>query len=49
MRELIEKDKKITIVPADFKCANKGIIVDVEPRYFTVELEYELQVIVLHL
>ena len=23
MRELIEKDKKITIVPADFKCANK--------------------------
>lgn len=41
MRELIEKDKKITIVPSDFKCANKGTIVEVEPKYFTVELEYE--------
>ena len=41
MRELIEKDKKITVVPADLKCANKGVIVDVEPRYFTIELEYE--------
>ena len=41
MRELIEKDRKITIVPSDFKCANKGTIVDVEPKYFTVELEYE--------
>lgn len=41
MRELIEKDKKITVVPADFKCANKGTIVEVEPKYFTIELEYE--------
>ena len=41
MRELIEKDRKITVVPSDFKCANKGVIVDVEPKYFTVELEYE--------
>ena len=41
MRELIEKDRKITVVPADFKCANKGVIVEVEPKYFTVELEYE--------
>lgn len=41
MRELIEKDRKITVVPADLKCANKGVIVDVEPRYFTIELEYE--------
>lgn len=41
MRELIEKNKKITVVPSDFKFANKGTIVDVEPRYFTVELEYE--------
>ena len=48
MIELIEKDKKITIVPADFKCANKGIIVDVEPRYFTVELEYEPQGMLRH-
>lgn len=41
MRELLEKNKKITVVPSDFKCANKGTIVEVEPRYFTVELEYE--------
>ncbi len=41
MRELVEKDRKITVVPSDFKCANKGTIVDVEPRYFTIELEYE--------
>lgn len=41
MRELIEKNNKITVVPADFKKANKGTIVDVEPRYFTVELDYE--------
>lgn len=41
MRELIEKDREITVVPADFKCANKGKIIDVEPKFFTVELEYE--------
>lgn len=41
MRELIEKDKKITVVPADFRCANKGTVVEVEPRYFTIELDYE--------
>ena len=41
MRELIEKDRQITIVPADFKCANKGRIINVEPKYFTIELEHE--------
>jgi len=41
MRELIEKDRKITIVPADFKCANKGVITNIEPKYFTIELEYD--------
>lgn len=41
MRELVEKDRKITVVPSDFRCANKGTIVDIEPRYFTVELDYE--------
>ncbi len=41
MRELIEKERKIIVVPSDFKCANKGTIVDVEPQYFTIELEYE--------
>lgn len=48
MRELIEKDRKITVVPADIKCANKGIIVNVEPRYFTVDLEYEPKGIMRH-
>lgn len=48
MRELIEKDRKITIVPADIKCANKGTVVSVEPRFFTVELEYEPQGIMRH-
>lgn len=48
MRELIEKDRKITVVPSDFKCANKGPIVDVEPRYFTIELEYEPDGIMRH-
>ena len=43
MRELIEKNKKIIVVPSDFKYANKGTITDVEPRYFTVEFDYELQ------
>ncbi|MBP3924962.1 PilZ domain-containing protein [bacterium] len=43
MRELIEKDKLVLIVPHDFKCANKGIITDVQPDKFTVELEYEPQ------
>lgn len=40
MRELIEKDKKIIIVPHDFKCANKGTITDVQPDYFVLELDY---------
>lgn len=48
MRQLIEKDRKITLVPADMTCANKGTITDVEPRYFTVELEYEPKGIMRH-
>ncbi len=48
MRELVEKDRKITVVPADFKCANKGTIVEVEPRYFTIELDYEPKGIMRH-
>lgn len=41
MRELIEKDRRITIVPHDFKFANKGVITDVSQDGFTVELDYE--------
>jgi hypothetical protein len=39
MRELIEKDREITVIPADYKCANKGIITDVNPKFFTVKLK----------
>ena len=41
MRELLEKDRKITIVPADVKCANKGVITETDSKYFTIELDYE--------
>lgn len=41
MRELIEKDKEVTVIPADFKFANKGIITDVKPSNFTVKLKNE--------
>ena len=41
MRELIEKDRRITVVPSDFKKANKGIITEVDSKYFTIELDYE--------
>ena len=39
MRELLEKGRKVTIVPSDYKDANKGIITEVEQNGFTVELE----------
>lgn len=48
MRELIEKDRRITIVPSNFKCANKGTIVEVDPRYFTIELDYEPEGLLRH-
>lgn len=48
MRELIEKDKKITVVPHDFKCANKGTITEVSPEGFSIELEYEPSGILKH-
>ena len=41
MRELIEKDRRITVVPHDFRNANKGTIIDVEPDNFTIELDYD--------
>ncbi|MFR1672110.1 MAG: PilZ domain-containing protein [Candidatus Gastranaerophilaceae bacterium] len=48
MRELIEKDKRITVVPHDFKNANKGTIVEVSPKQFIVELDYEPEGIMRH-
>ena len=41
MRELLEKGKKITVVPTDFRNANKGMITEVSPEGFVVELDYE--------
>lgn len=41
MRELVEKDQRITMVPFDFKNANKGVITEVTPEGFTLELDYE--------
>ena len=48
MRDLIEKDRRITVVPADLTCSNKGKIIDVEPKYFTIELDYEPKGIMRH-
>ncbi len=41
MRELLEKDRAITVVPHDFRNANKGKITDVYADGFDIELEYE--------
>jgi len=41
MRELVEKDQHVIMIPADFKFANKGVITDVKPDGFTLQLQYE--------
>ena len=41
MRELVEKDQRITMVPFDFKNANKGVITEVAPDSFEIELDYD--------
>ena len=41
MRELIEKGQRITMVPANFKCANKGTVTEVADNGFTLELDYD--------
>lgn len=41
MRELIEKDQRITMVPADFKFANKGTVTEVFSDGFTLQLDYD--------
>jgi len=40
MRELIEKNQRITMVPADFKFANKGTVTEVYPDGFMLKLDY---------
>ncbi len=41
MRELIENNQRITMVPFDFKNANKGTITEVNSEGFTIELDYD--------
>ncbi|MDR1167898.1 MAG: PilZ domain-containing protein [Heliobacteriaceae bacterium] len=48
MRELIEKDRAVTVVPHDFRNANRGKITDVRPDGFTIELEYDSKGILRH-
>lgn len=40
MRELIEKGQRVTLIPADFKQANKGTITEVRPDGFSLKLDY---------
>ena len=40
MRELLEKEQRVILIPADFKCANKGTVTDVKPDGFTLVLDY---------
>jgi len=40
MRELIEQNQRVTIIPADFKFANKGTVTEVQPDGFTLLLDY---------
>lgn len=40
MRELIEKNQRVTIIPTDYKCANKGTVTDVDSNGFTLKLDY---------
>ena len=40
MRELIQKEQIVTIVPQDFKNSNKGRVLDVDMDGFRMELKY---------
>lgn len=41
MRELVEKNQHVIMIPADFKFANKGVITEVKPEGFELALDYE--------
>lgn len=43
MRELISKDQRVIIVPHDYRNANKGVITEVTPEYFVLELQYDAE------
>ena len=40
MRELIEKDQRVMMIPTDYKCANKGTVTEVNSDGFTLKLDY---------
>ncbi len=40
MRELIEKNQQVTLIPSDFRFANKGTVTNVSPEGFDLKLEY---------
>ena len=41
MRELVKEKQIVTIIPQDFKCSNKGRILDVGMDGFRMELKYK--------
>ena len=41
MRELVKEEQIVTIIPQDFKCSNKGRILDVGMDGFRMELKYK--------
>ena len=41
MRELIKNEQLVTIVPQDFKCTNKGKVLEVSQDGFRMELKYK--------
>ena len=41
MRELIKNEQLVTIVPQNFKCTNKGKVIDVSMDGFKMELKYK--------
>lgn len=41
MRELISVDQNMIMIPSDFTNANKGVVKEVAPDYFVLELKYE--------
>lgn len=41
MKELVEKEQTVTVVPKNFQDSNKGTVVHVEPDGFKMKLKYE--------
>ena len=48
MRELIKNEQLVTIVPQDFKCTNKGKVLEVSQDGFRMELKYKPEGLVIN-